>query len=191
MQPLTPDECDGIVTACKSVFVKLKNAHAAIAPIMESFGFRLSSPSVIARDLSEKVEVAIVQHCTSSFSKGKGHSDLARMGEPWEVKVCQKHGLTINQSKAVNGEQYIVVNYEAGGHITRIWVLWNAEDAWFSPRRSNTNARSLRIALAKPHIESLYQVDRKTRDQQTRLAQVPKPHALKTTLPSKSRTKTA
>lgn len=63
--------------------------------------------------ISEKIESSIVQHC-ATFAKGHGHCDLTRDGEEWAVKVCKDSGLTINQSKTIHGEHYIVVNYNAG-----------------------------------------------------------------------------
>jgi hypothetical protein len=61
----------------------------------------------MARDLSEKIEASIIQHC-DSFTKGVGHCDLCRLGADWEVKVCKDSGMTINQSKTIAGENYIV-----------------------------------------------------------------------------------
>jgi hypothetical protein len=69
------------------------------------------------------------------------------------VKICKDSGLTINQSKHVAGESYIVVNYRANSQVTSIWVLWNARDEFFSARRSNTNARSLSRTVAAQSIE--------------------------------------
>ena len=51
------------------------NLYAKIIPIFEDFGFTPPSVGVIARDLSEKIEKAIIQHC-ESFTKGDRHSDL-------------------------------------------------------------------------------------------------------------------
>src|SRR5438552_5825429 len=95
--PLTTDERDGIVLAVNSACRKLKNLYTKIVPIFEDFGFKPPAPGVIARDLSEKIEKAIIQHC-ESFSKGTGHCDLSRYGEDWEVNVCKDSGMTINQS---------------------------------------------------------------------------------------------
>lgn len=152
---LSADERDAIVVAAKSAFAKLKNLYREIAPIIERYGFTVPSPGVIARDLSEKIETSIVQHC-GSFSKGAGHADLTRNGQDWEVKICKDSGLTINQSKSVAGENYIVVNYKASSQVTRVWVLWNAADELFSPRKANTNARSLRTSDAAAQIEVLF-----------------------------------
>jgi hypothetical protein len=77
--PLTDDEREGIVLAVNSAFRKLKNLYAKIVPIFEYYGFTPPSAGVIARDLSEKIERAIIQHC-ESFSKGTGHCDLTRFG---------------------------------------------------------------------------------------------------------------
>ena len=102
--PLTADEHEGIVLAVNSAFRKLKNLYARIVPIFEDFGFTPPSAGVIARDLSEKIEKAIIQHCESL--KGNGHCDLCRFDQDWEVKICKDSGLTINQSKVINGENY-------------------------------------------------------------------------------------
>jgi hypothetical protein len=72
---LTADEREGIVLAVNSAFRKLKNLYAKIVPIFEEFGFTPPSAGVIARDLSEKIEKAIIQHC-ESFTKGNGHCAL-------------------------------------------------------------------------------------------------------------------
>ena len=74
-QPLTTDEREGIVLAVNSAFRKLKNSYARIVPVFEDFGFTPPSAGVIARDLSKKIEKAIIQHC-ESFRKGDGHCDL-------------------------------------------------------------------------------------------------------------------
>lgn len=152
---LSAEERDAIVVAAKSAFAKLKNLYKEITPIIERYGFTVPSAGVIARDLSEKIEASIVQHC-GSFSKGEGHADLTRNGQDWEVKICKDSGLTINQSKTVAGENYIIVNYKAASQVTRVWVLWNAADELFSPRKTNTNARSLRTSDAASHIEVLF-----------------------------------
>jgi hypothetical protein len=61
--------------------------------------------------------------------------------------------LTINQSKVINGESYIVVNYKSNSIVKSIWILWNAEDRFFSPRLKNSNARSLNRNYAAGDIE--------------------------------------
>jgi hypothetical protein len=152
---LTSDEREGIVLAVNSAFRKLKNLYAKIVPIFEDFGFTPPSAGVIARDLSEKIEKAIIQHC-ESFTKGNAPCDLCRFDQDWEVKICKDSGLTINQSKVISGENYIVVNYKANSQVTKILVLWNAEDRFFSPRLKNSNARSLRRVDAAPNIEVIF-----------------------------------
>jgi len=152
---LTEDERDGIRLAVQSAFRKLKNLYAKIVPIFQSYGFTPPSAGVIARDLSEKIEASIIQHC-ESFTGGKGHCDLCRFDEDWEVKICKDSGLTINQSKVIRGENYIVVNYRANSEVTKIWILWNAQDALFSARKANTNARALNLAAAANHVEVIY-----------------------------------
>jgi len=155
-RPLTSDEREGIGLAVNSAFRKLKNLYARIVPIFEDYGFTPPSAGVIARDLSEKIEKAIIQHC-ESFTKGDGHCDLCRFDQDWEVKICKDSGLTINQSKVISGENYIVVNYKANSVVRSIWVLWNAEDRFFSPRLKNSNARSLNRDTAAGNIEVIFE----------------------------------
>lgn len=153
---LTVDEREGIVLAVGSAFRKLKNLYIKIVPIFEDFGFTPPSAGVIARDLSEKIEKAIIQHC-ESFTKGNGHCDLCRFDQDWEVKICKDSGLTINQSKVINGENYIVVNYKKNSLVKSIWVLWDAHDRFFSPRMKNSNARALSRAAAGANIEVIFE----------------------------------
>lgn len=56
----------------------------------------------------------------------------------------------------INGENYIVVNYKANSLVKSIWVLWNAEDRFFSPRLKNSNARSLNCEAAAGNIEVIF-----------------------------------
>lgn len=154
-RPLTPDERDGIILAVNSAFRKLKNLYAGVVPVFEDFGFTPPSAGVIARDLSEKIEKAIIQHC-DSFAKGGRYCDLARFGQDWEVKVCKDSGLTINQSKVINGENYIVVNYKANSIVKSIWILWEAQERFFSPRLRNSNARSLNRNLAAGNVQVIF-----------------------------------
>jgi len=154
---LTQGELHAIRTAVFSVFLKASKLYDRIAPHYVEFGFTTPGPGVIARDLSEKIEIAITQHCPS-FQKSGTHHDLKRAGHMWEVKICQ-HGLTINQSATIRGEHYIVVNYHrATIDPRRIWILWNADDGWFSSRKANTNARRLILGRADPAIQILYDV---------------------------------
>jgi len=157
--PLTTDERDGIVLAVNSAFRKLKNLYARIVPVFEDFGFTPPSAGVIARDLSEKIEKAIIQHC-ESFTKGNAHCDLCRFDQDWEVKICKDSGLTINQSKVIKGENYIVVNYKANSIVKSIWILWDAQDRFFSPRLKNSNARSLNREAAAGNIEVIVEPKR-------------------------------
>jgi hypothetical protein len=154
--PLTADEREGIVLAVNSAFRKLKNLYAKIVPFFEDFGFTPPSAGVIARDLSEKIEKAIIQHC-ESFSKGTSHCDLRRFDQDWEVKICKDSGLTINQSKVIKGENYIVVNYKANSLVKSVWVLWEAQDAFFSPRLKNSNARTINREAAADNIEVIFE----------------------------------
>lgn len=154
---LTFDERDGIILAVNSAFRKLKNLYTKVVPIFDSYGFKPPSAGVIARDLSEKIEASIIQHC-ESFTKGHGHCDLCRFDQDWEVKICKGSGLTINQSKVIRGENYIVVNYKANSQVVRIWVLWEARNEFFSEREQNSNARTLQREAAGDNIEVIYQL---------------------------------
>jgi hypothetical protein len=159
--PLTDDEREGVILAVNSAFRKLKNLYAKVVPIFEDFGFTPPSAGVIARDLSEKIEKAIIQHC-ESFTKGSGHCDLCRFDEDWEVKICKDSGLTINQSKVINGENYIVVNYKANSLVKSVWILWEAQDRFFSPRLKNSNARTLNREAAAGNIEVIFEVPKRS-----------------------------
>jgi hypothetical protein len=159
--PLTLDERDGIILAVNSAFRKLKNLYSKIVPVFEGYGFTPPSAGVIARDLSEKIEASIIQHC-ESFTKGTGHCDLCRFDREWEVKICKDSGLTINQSKVISGENYIVVNYKANSQVVRIWVLWEAQDEFFSARLKNSNARTLNREKASGNIELIYALPKST-----------------------------
>ena len=148
-------EKEGIVTAAKSVFRKLENLYKKIEPIFVECGFTSSSSGVVARDLSEKIESSIRQHCLT-FRKGIRHQDLSRYNKRWEVKICKNSVLTINQSATVNKGNYIVINYDANFQIKLVWVLWNAQDRFFSQKKSNSNARHLLKSQAMGNKEELY-----------------------------------
>lgn len=105
--PLTEDEKEGIILAVKSAFLKLKNLYDKITPVFDEYGFKALSAGVVARDLSEKIETSIIQHCRT-FTRGLRHADLARFNKRWEVKICKNSGLTINQSAVIGGENYIL-----------------------------------------------------------------------------------
>lgn len=152
---LDADEIEAIILAVKSAFLKLKNLYKEITPIFEEYGFSPPSAGVIARDLSEKIESSIVQHC-SSFEKGQGFADLERFGHRWEVKICKNSGLTINQSSTIEGENYIVVNYKNDNEIRKIWILWEAKDKYFSPRKPKSNARAVLMSETKDAIETIF-----------------------------------
>ena len=159
VRPLSQDEKTGLTVAVQSVFRKLDNLYREIVPRFEAYGFKPPSAGVVARDLSEKIEDSIRQHCMT-FDRGLGHVDLQRDGEQWEVKVCKDRGLTINQSKRVADENYIVINYRSPSHVKRVWILWRAEDAFFAERKPNTNARAMRRQAAEANIELIYEAER-------------------------------
>jgi hypothetical protein len=154
-EPLTDEEKEGIILAVKSAFLKLRNLYEKITPVFDEYGFRAPSAGVVARDLSEKIETSIIQHCRT-FTHGLRHADLARFNKRWEVKICKDSGLTINQSSVIEGENYIVVNYKNNSRIRKIWVLWEARDEFFSIRRRNSNARTIDHSKARPHVQIIY-----------------------------------
>jgi hypothetical protein len=41
--------------------------------------------------------------------------------------------------------------------VKSIWVLWNAEDRFFSPRLKNSNARSINRESAAGNIEVIFE----------------------------------
>lgn len=160
MNNLTHTESTAIILAVSSAFARLANLYTELVPIFTRYGFEAPSAGVIARDLSEKIETSIVQHC-SSFSKGTGHADLCRnQTERWEVKICKGSGLTINQSATIADESYIVANYssdqQAGVSLRKIFILWQAKDSFFSQRRPNCNARQLIMKQATEHTQVIY-----------------------------------
>ena len=154
--PLTEEEIEGIVLAVKSAFLKLKNLYDKITPVFDEYGFRAPSAGIVARDLSEKIETSIIQHCRT-FARGLRHADLARFNKRWEVKICKNSGLTINQSSVINGENYIVVNYQNNSRVKKIWVLWEAEDGFFSAKRQNSNARTVDMRAVRSHMQVIYE----------------------------------
>jgi len=156
--PLTEEEIEGITLAVKSAFRKLKNLYDKITPVFDEYGFKAPSAGVVARDLSEKIETSIIQHCRT-FTRGLKFADLSRFNKRWEVKICKDSGLTINQSSVIEGENYIVINYKDNSRIKRIWILWEARDEFFSERRRNSNARTANIVKAAPHVQIIYQAD--------------------------------
>ena len=157
---LSENEIEGIKLAIQSAFTKLKNLYEEITPIFVKYGFQPPSAGVIARDLSEKIETSIIQHCPS-FSRGEGHADLQRLKKRWEVKICKNSGLTINQSAIIAGENYLVVNYEQQSRVRKIWILREARDDFFSPRRANSNARAVVISRATDNIQVLFDISAK------------------------------
>ena len=117
--PLTDEEIEGIALAVKSAFLKLKNLYDKITPVFDEYGFKAPSASVVARDLSEKIETSIIQHCRT-FARGLKYADLTRFNKRWEVKICKDSGLTINQSAVIEGENYIVINYKNNSRVRKI-----------------------------------------------------------------------
>lgn len=153
--PLTSEEIEGITLAVKSAFLKLRNLYDKITPVFDEYGFKAPSAGVVARDLSEKIETSIIQHCRT-FTRGLQHADLSRFNKRWEVKICKDSGLTINQSSVIEGENYIVVNYKDNSRIKKIWILWEARDEFFTQRRKNSNARTADLKKASSQIQVIY-----------------------------------
>jgi len=153
--PLTAEEIEGITLAVKSAFLKLKNLYDKITPVFDEYGFKAPSAGVVARDLSEKIETSIIQHCRT-FAHGLKFADLSRFNKRWEVKICKDSGLTINQSSVIEGENYIVVNYKDNSRIKKIWILWEERDDFFSQRRKNSNARTADLKKAASQIQLIY-----------------------------------
>ena len=135
--PLTLEEIEGIVLAVNSAFRKLKNLYAKIVPVFEDFGFTAAigwghrTGSLREDREGDHPALRVV------YARADGHCDLCRFDQDWEVKICKDSGLTINQSKVIDGENYIVVNYRANSQVKRVWVLWEAQDASF-PRDGRT-----------------------------------------------------
>jgi len=157
-EPLTDEEKEGIILAVKSAFLKLRNLYDKITPVFDEYGFRAPSAGVVARDLSEKIETSIIQHCRT-FTRGLRHADLARFNKRWEVKICKDSGLTINQSSVIDDENYIVINYKNNSLVKKIWVLWEARDEFFSVRRRNSNARTVDQSKARVRVQVIYKSD--------------------------------
>ena len=68
--------------------------------------------------------------CVAREATGAAEARLLHAAD-WtarEVKICKDSGLTINQSKVIKGENYIVVNYKANSIVKSVWVLWEAQD---------------------------------------------------------------
>lgn len=153
--PLSPQERAGIVLAVQSVFMRVRKLHEEVAPIYQRYGFAPTSAGTKARDLSEQIEASIVQHC-ETFERGKNHADLDRNGEPWEVKIKLGGGLTVNQCTPVIGKTYIVANYHDDATLRAVWVLWHAQDEFFSAKNPLSNARALIERQARGYMQSLF-----------------------------------
>lgn len=172
--------------AVKSAFSRLRNLHKQIAPVFLEYGFTPPSAGVMARELSEKIEKSIVQHC-ESFTRGIKFCDLTRASRDWEVKIKKRSGLTINAVKPIDGETFIVVNYTDDIQVARIWVLWNARNEMFSPKKPRSQARALLMAGAEPHIEVLFAAPAN----KGKLAGIPKAQPAKVSLSTKVKKNTA
>jgi hypothetical protein len=152
---LTTTERRALIVAAESAFLKLANLYAELLPIFTRYGFKPQSAGVISRDVSEKIEEQIILHC-NTFTRGAGFADLAREGQQWEVKICKGNGLTINQNAQIHGENYIVVNYSNYSTLRRVWVLWRAEDRFFTPRKPKLNLRTIVAGVAAPNVEVIF-----------------------------------
>jgi hypothetical protein len=183
--PLTAAERRGLVVAAESAFLKLANLYEELLPIFARYGFKAQSAGVVSRDVSEKIEEQIILHC-KTFTRGVGFSDLARHGQRWEVKICKGKGLTINQNARISGENYIVVNYSNYSSLRRVWVLWDAEDRFFTPRKSNLNLRTILANVASQNIEVIFDATAGKRVSGGPAEQIPIPLSMaKAELPAK------
>jgi len=88
--------------------------------------------------------------------------------------LCEAKGnrLTINQNAHIDGENYIVVNYTAFSTLRRVWILWEAKDEFFTPRKANLNLRTIIAAIAESNSETIYDVD-KDRSSSARSSRLP------------------
>jgi hypothetical protein len=154
--PLTADEQRGIVVAVQSAFRKLANLYEELLPTFARYGFKPQSAGVVSRDVSEQIEAQIILHC-KTFTKGVGFSDLARYGQQWEVKISKGRQLTINQNARIHGENYIVVSYADDTSLRRVWVLWQAEDRFFTPRQPHLNLRRFCHGVASENVEVIFE----------------------------------
>jgi len=154
--PLTPAEIRSIVVAAESTFLKIGNMYEELLPIFARYGFKPQSAGVVSRDVSEQIEQQITLHC-KSFTRGQGFADLARHGQRWEVKICKGRGLTINQNATIQRENYIVVNYANYSTLRRVWILWEAEDRFFTPRKANLNLRTIIPVEAIGNVQVIFE----------------------------------
>ena len=67
--------------------------------------------------------------------------------------------MTINQSAQIDGENYIVVNYDSFSDLRRIWILWAARDEFFTARRRNLNLRTIIREAARENVEIIHQAE--------------------------------
>jgi hypothetical protein len=182
--PLSDQEIAGIVLAVQSTFTKLRNLYQQVQPVFASFGFAAPAPGSIAHDLSDRIEAAITRHC-ASFERGDAGGGLRRNNAAWHVKVSRDTALTVGHGHIAQGDSYIVVNYKPTGQVTRVWVLWNTRDHFFTSRRANSSARALVRSLAAPHVQLLHVPDTtsasriatKGRPAKAQIARLRRPHA--------------
>lgn len=107
-------------------------------PVFESYGFTPPSAGVIARGPLREDRDIDRSALRVVHPRAPGTAICAASVLIGEVKICKDSGLTINQSKVINGENYIVVNYRANSQVVRVWILWEAQDRFFSPRLKNS-----------------------------------------------------
>lgn len=153
---LTNDERVGVVLAVRSVFAALRNLYDEVEPIFERHGFTAPSTPLIARELAAKIAAALPVQC-ASFTTSVAGQALQRDGRTWQVHVTKDGDLNVNHAKAPAGENYVVVDYRANAELTRIWILWDAQDHLFSPKRARSSARALIASIARPRVEVLYE----------------------------------
>ena len=103
------------------------------------------------------------------------------------MKICKGNGLTINQNAQIHDENYIVVNDSNYSTLQRAWVLWQAEDRFFTPRNPNLNLRTILAAVAAPNVEVIFDATPATGAHGTIDDRIPAPLSMaKAALPAKA-----
>ena len=149
--PLTAEECRQICDVVESEFDNARRCMDRVKPILAEHRMELRS-GAFSESVGKNIEQSVIGTCPQFVLPESG---LHRRGERWELKVCKDNGLIINQCSPPEGEHYLVVNYSGEFKPTRVWVLWHSADDLFTERRSNSNMRTLVMALAEQNIQRL------------------------------------
>ena len=70
--------------------------------------------------------------------------------------------MTINGNAKINGENYIVVNYSKPVTLRRVWILWEAEDRFFTPRTEKLQLRTIFRDVASANIDVVFDAAQST-----------------------------